>query len=112
MQTKGAAQFYAMQLGLYAQDEYQVASNFVVTGGLRFDLPVFPEKPEANAAFNAEYASQGVATGVLPKTRIMVSPRIGFNWDVFGDKSMQIRGGTGLFTGRGSVCLDLQPVYQ
>ena len=100
LQTKGAAQFYAMQLGLYAQDEYQVASNFQVTAGLRLDLPVFPEKPESNAAFNASYASEGVATGVLPKTKIMVSPRIGFNWDVFGDKSMQVRGGTGLFTGR------------
>ena len=99
-QTKGAADFYAMQLGLYAQDEYQVSDDFLLTGGLRFDLPVFPETPLANAAFNTAYQSQGVATSVLPKTRIMVSPRLGFNWDVLGDKSLQVRGGTGLFTGR------------
>jgi len=100
MQLNGGAEFYAMQLGLYAQDEYQVTPGFQVTAGLRLDLPVFPESPEANSAFNTAYEADGVATGVLPKTKIMASPRIGFNWDVLGDKTLQIRGGTGLFTGR------------
>lgn len=100
MQLNGGAEFYAMQLGLYAQDEYQVTPGFQVTAGLRLDLPVFPESPEANSAFNTAYEADGVATGVLPKAKVMVSPRIGFNLDVMGDKSLQIRGGTGLFTGR------------
>jgi hypothetical protein len=99
-QSNGASKFKAMQLGFYAQDEYQVNENLLVTGGLRFDIPVFPETPSANDAFNTAYASQGVGTGVLPKTRIMISPRVGFNWDVFGNKTTQVRGGTGLFTGR------------
>ncbi len=100
MQTKGSAECNAIQLGFYAQDEYQASEKMVLTGGLRLDIPIFPEKPIANDAFNTAYASQGVATGVLPKTKIMVSPRVGFNWDVLGDKSLQVRGGTGLFTGR------------
>jgi hypothetical protein len=99
-QSNGAAKFNAMQYGLYAQDEYQAMKNLKVTVGLRLDIPVFPDKPEANEAFNTAYASEGVATGTLPKTRIMWAPRLGFNWDVFGNKNTQIRGGSGLFTGR------------
>ncbi|MCX6333426.1 MAG: carboxypeptidase regulatory-like domain-containing protein [Bacteroidia bacterium] len=100
MQTKGAADWWAMQLGLYAQDEYQLLKNLQVTGGLRIDIPVFPVKPESNPQFNTTYYFQDVATGTLPKSRIMWSPRIGFNWDALGNKTLQVRGGTGLFTGR------------
>ena len=99
-QSKGAASFNAAQYGFYAQDEYQVTKNMQVTAGLRIDIPVFPDKPTANDAFNTAYADQGIATGVLPKTRIMWGPRMGFNWDVFGNKTTQVRGGSGLFTGR------------
>jgi hypothetical protein len=100
-QSKGAAKFNAMQYGLYAQDEYQLAKNMQITGGLRIDIPVFPDKPGTNDAFNSVYYPQnGVSTGALPKSRIMWSPRLGFNLDVFGNKSTQLRGGSGLFTGR------------
>jgi Carboxypeptidase regulatory-like domain/TonB dependent receptor len=99
-QSKGAASFNAMQYGIYAQDEYQVTKNLQVTAGLRLDIPVFPDKPGANDAFNTAYEAEGVATGVLPKTRLMWAPRLGFNLDVFGNKTTQIRGGSGLFTGR------------
>lgn len=99
-QSKGASEFNAMQLGLYAQDQYQLFSGLQITGGLRIDVPIFSDSPVANNAFNTAYAAQGIETGVLPKTKVMWSPRLGFNWDVFGNKSTQVRGGTGLFTGR------------
>jgi hypothetical protein len=99
-QSNGAAKFTAIQLGFYVQDEYQVTNRIVVTGGLRIDIPVFPVKPESNPAFNTAYYFNDVATGDLPKTRVMWAPRLGFNWDVFGNKTTQVRGGSGLFTGR------------
>jgi hypothetical protein len=99
-QSKGAGDFNAMQYGFYAQDEYQITNNMQITAGLRLDIPVFPDKPLANEAFNAAYAEQGIATGVLPETRVMWAPRLGFNWDVFDNKTTQVRGGSGLFTGR------------
>ena len=95
-QSNGASKFDAMQLGVYGQDEYQLTDNIQVTGGLRIDVPVFSDTPVANDAFNTAYATQGVATGTLPKTKLMWSPRLGFNIDVFGNKSTQVRGGTGL----------------
>lgn len=98
-QLEGGATFNAFQLGLYGQDEFQYSDKLKLTFGLRADLPIFPDKPEGNEAFNDEYGDQG-KTGDVPQTRILWSPRFGFNYDINGDKSIQIRGGTGLFTGR------------
>lgn len=67
---------------------------------MRVDLPVFSDKPGANTDFNTAYAAKGVQTGELPKTNVLYSPRLGFNWDVLGNKTLQVRGGLGVFTGR------------
>jgi hypothetical protein len=98
-QSKGAADFAAAQLGVYAQDEFDVIKNLKLTLGVRADLPLFSDKPGANDQFNSVYGNIG-NTGDVPKSQVLWSPRVGFNWDVNGDKSLQIRGGTGLFTGR------------
>jgi hypothetical protein len=37
---------------------------------------------------------------VLPSNKLLWSPRLGFNWDITGDKTIQVRGGTGIFTGK------------
>jgi len=99
-QNKGAADFSAMQLGLFGQDEFRVTKNILFTAGVRLDLPLFPDAPLNNAKFDSTYASRGFSTGTMPKTRVMISPRLGFNWDVVGNQSLIVRGGTGLFTGR------------
>ncbi|RAJ05249.1 TonB-dependent receptor-like protein [Chitinophaga skermanii] len=92
--------FNAMQLGFYVQDEWDILSNLRVTGGLRVDIPVINTDPIVNEAFDKNPAFAGYSTATLPKTRLMFAPRIGFNYDVFKDGKTQLRGGTGIFTGR------------
>jgi len=101
--------FNALQLAFYAQDEYQASNNFKLTLGLRVDVPIFLEDPPLeNTEFNSttvplleQYNDlQGARGSNTPNTQLLWSPRIGFNWDVKGDKSTQLRGGVGIFTSR------------
>jgi outer membrane receptor for ferrienterochelin and colicin len=92
------------QFSLYLQDEIKIGKNLNITGGIRLDLPFYPEYPEAlqehpmisKLSFNGTTYN----TAVMPKTQLMLSPRFGFNYDVTGDRTIVVRGGTGIFTGR------------
>ncbi|AIZ63320.1 hypothetical protein PK28_05725 [Hymenobacter sp. DG25B] len=99
--TNPSAQFKVAQLGLYLQDEFSVLENLKLTGGIRVDLPILPTKPLNNATFNSEFGPLfDVSTTEVPTRQLLVSPRLGFNWDVFNDQTTQVRGGTGIFAGR------------
>mgnify|MGYP000975277676 CR=1 FL=1 len=107
--TAAAADFKALQLGFFAQDEIQVNDKLKVTAGLRFDIPMFLDSPPVNNDFNDNvipileskgWDLEGAKTGQMPDAAIMINPRAGFNYDVKGDKSFQLRGGLGLFTSR------------
>jgi hypothetical protein len=98
------------QLGLYLQDEYKANDQLNLTFGLRIDMPIYLNSIEQSAAtleaanftgFVDENGNQAtVDPTVWPKSRILWSPRIGFNYDVLGDDNLRLRGGTGIFTGR------------
>ncbi|TSD66533.1 TonB-dependent receptor [Inquilinus sp. KBS0705] len=95
------AKIKASIYSVYAQDKYSVTDNFKLTYGLRADYDAFPTSlaPNANAAALTFQGGTQVDVSKLPKNRVQLSPRVGFNWDVKGDQSTQLRGGTGLFTG-------------
>ena len=96
---KPTAEFNAAQLGFYAQDEIQFNPNFRLTLGVRVDVPIINSKPGYNKAVDSTFV--GIYnTQNVPDRQLLFAPRIGFNYDVEGDKSLIIRGGVGLFTGR------------
>ncbi|SET81760.1 TonB-dependent receptor [Hymenobacter actinosclerus] len=99
----GAAAFKAMQLGFYVQDQYSPIENLRLTAGLRLDIPVFVDKPAYNplVANQPAFAKYGdVNTRNVPNGQLLWAPRLGFNYDVNNDQQLQVRGGTGIFTGR------------
>lgn len=90
------------QIGFYLQDEWDIVRNFKLTYGLRLDEMIFDNGSleRNNAIYDLDFGGRHIDTGLWPKNRLQVSPRLGFNWDVLGDKSLTVRGGTGIFTGR------------
>jgi hypothetical protein len=86
-----------LQSGFYVQDEWEVTNKLRLTGGLRLDVPFFLDTPNANPLFETEF-NRDVTN--MPSGQLLWSPRVGFNYDVKGDKSLQLRGGIGIFTGR------------
>ncbi len=107
--TAAAADFNAMQLGFYIQDEWTVNNNLTLTGGLRFDLPIINTALEVDnyfydsavIAMQDQYpAAKGTIAGSMPQGQIMLSPRLGFSYDIFGNGKHIVRGGLGIFTSR------------
>ncbi|MCX6171178.1 MAG: carboxypeptidase regulatory-like domain-containing protein [Ignavibacteriales bacterium] len=93
-----SAEFSVAQFGFYLQDEWAVLPQLKLTYGVRVDIPIFPDSPAKNDSVS-KYLP-GMSTDQVPSGNLLWSPRVGFNWDVSGDRTTQIRGGVGIFTGR------------
>ena len=103
------------QMAFYLQDEWNITDNFRATLGIRFDKPLYYNTSQYAQDFidtqccyipTIEYFDPETGDEVffdsteMPNKDILFSPRFGFNWDVKGDGRFQVRGGTGIFTGR------------
>jgi len=97
------------QIGVYFQNEFQVNRDLKVTAGLRVDMPFYPVDAPRNPnveALNLSIPNPAGGDNIspdvssFPSLNPLWSPRVGFNWDVRGDRTSQLRGGTGIFSGR------------
>lgn len=97
-----AAQVRFNQIGFYLQDEWSVKPTFKLNYGIRFDNIHYnnADVMTNNAILDLDFGGRHIDTGKWPGGNVQVSPRVGFTWDVLGDKSLKVRGGTGLFAGR------------
>jgi len=96
------AQFNVAQLGGYIGDKWSIKPNLVLTLGARVDVPIINKVPTANPLVPIIYNAQvpGIKTDTVASGNLLFSPRFGFNWDIFNDRTTQFRGGIGLFSGR------------
>jgi hypothetical protein len=94
------------QLGVYAQDELLASDRLNLTLGVRVDFPMYFTDPVDNpfsrglTALDENRNPETVDQSKLPSSKPLFSPRFGFNWNASGDRRTQLRGGTGIFTGR------------
>ncbi len=103
------------QMSFYVQDEWFVNDKFKLTYGVRMDKPLYfdsDEKAQDVIDGTGDYAPgtpyvnpntgqvQLLDNTKMPTDKWVISPRVGFNYDVNGDDTTQLRGGSGLFTGR------------
>lgn len=96
--TEPVAEFSVAQYGLYIQDEWTMNPSLKINAGIRADIPTYGDIPLANDSVK-KYLP-GLRTDLVPSNSVMLSPRIGFNYSPFEERTTQIRGGIGIFTGR------------
>ncbi|MEO0625881.1 MAG: TonB-dependent receptor, partial [Bacteroidota bacterium] len=104
--SAAAAEFNAIQLGFYAQDEWTVNNRLTLTGGVRLDIPIITTDPERVDNFEetlrtlaSSYEVAGrVSAQSAPSGQLMISPRLGFTYEL--TEKSRLRGGVGIFTSR------------
>ena len=101
-ETNPAARVTFNKLSGYVQDEWNATDKLKLTLGLRVDGLFFDNSDlmTNQKIYDLDYDGRHIDTGKWPDSSVTFSPRLGFTYDVFGDKSLKVRGGTGLFSGR------------
>ena len=100
-ESNPAARVTTNKIGVYGQDDWSVSERFKLSYGIRLDALIFNNSDliTNQAIKDLDYGGRSIDTGEWPSTNIIFSPRVGFVWDASGDKSLKVRGGTGLFSG-------------
>lgn len=86
---------HVLELGAYAQVEWQAGERLTITGGLRWDGTAFLDAPAANPAIDAAF---GVRTARAPRDWGQLQPRAQLVWRLDAAARDVIRVGAGLFT--------------
>jgi hypothetical protein len=100
-ETNPAARVRTNKIGIYGQDDWSISEKFKLSYGLRIDGLFFnnDDLMTNKAIYEIDYSGRNIDTGKWPSASVIISPRVGFVWDTYGDNSLKVRGGTGLFSG-------------
>ncbi|MBQ0068866.1 MAG: TonB-dependent receptor, partial [Bacteroidales bacterium] len=106
-EDKPAARVQFHKPGILLSDEFNPSDRLKLTMGVRLDGLFFQNSDLMTnnkilelTYFDSKGKERHIDTGKWPSANLTVSPRVGFTWDVLGDKSLKVRGGSGLFMGR------------
>lgn len=90
------------QWSFYLQDNISWSDRFRTSIGVRFELPSYPSLANNfnEDYYNLDFGGKHFRTDNVPDASVSFSPRIGFNWDITGNRKYILRGGSGLFVGR------------
>ena len=94
--------FSYMNISAYFQQSRNVSDGLYITAGLRSDIQLYPNVLEENHVLAQLTFAEGqhLHTSKLPKPTLLLSPRMGLRYDLNASKTLHLRGGTGIFTGR------------
>jgi hypothetical protein len=95
-----AAEIATREYAGYATDDWRVSPNLTLTLGVRYEYEYVPPSPTPNPALNGTGLSPQANTYSRPDDRNNVGPRVGFNWNLFGNNKTILRGGYGMYFGR------------
>ena len=90
------------QWSFYVQDNMTWSERFRTSVGVRFELPSYPSLSDNfnQDFYDIDFGGRHFRSDDVPSASLSFSPRVGFNWDITGDRRYILRGGTGLFVGR------------
>lgn len=100
-ETDALAEVHYEQFSLYLQDEWNIHPRFILVYGARMDVPIYVGHRYENPSISGiVFNGKQLSTAYWPRRTPLFSPRMGFNYDLTGNRNLTLRGGTGLFTGR------------
>jgi hypothetical protein len=99
----GASRIKNEDYALFAQDRWQIRSNFTLNYGLRWEAQIFPSPiiPPSQTAYGPLLNDPRFPSdGTLHSPKKEFQPRVGFAWDISNRGKSVLRGSYGIYYGR------------
>ncbi len=93
----GTARVSGSEVAMWVGDEWPLSDRFLLRGGIRGEFPILSGHPPYSPAVDSVF---GIRTDRMPNRSVLLSPRLGFEWDINGNGRTRLRGGAGIFVGR------------
>ncbi len=109
----GASNINNNDFALFVQDRWQIASNFTLNFGLRWEGQDLadPIVDGSDTAYGILIGQPGFnADGTIPDDMAMWQPRIGFAWDIAGNGRSVVRSSFGIFGARQNMLTQVSAI--